>query len=229
MTENEEGTQTQTEGTSAAQTDLSKGEGVQPLSQPGSVSQEEFNKLVGVVTDLTKQVKGRQARADKFENTMTKKLNELGIEITPDMQKDIKLMDMEEKLEYLETQLVGQEAATSQPQTSVDHAEIITKAGLNPSDPKLVELAATHANDALAFAIEVGKIKATPPPAAASTTMPATQANPPTDADLSSLNEYVNKYTEALNSGNQQLADRIRTEAKQKHGNAWDNVKWDYT
>jgi len=228
MNENEEGTQTQPEGNAVAQQNLSASEEVQPLSQPSSVSKADFEKLVGVVTDLSKQVKGRQSRADKFENTMTTKLNSLGIEVTPDLQEKLAVMDLQEKVNYLTDQLEGTVEATPQSQTSVDYAEIIRKANLNPSDPKIVELASQFSTDTIGFAIEVGKLGNAPPPPAAGVTIPAGTGNPSVDADLSELQEYIKNYTEALNSGNTNKANRIQSEARKKHANAWDKIEWEF-
>jgi hypothetical protein len=226
MTENEEGTQTQVEGEAPAMPPPSAGEG-QVLSLQGSVSKEDFERYKKELSDLRKQLSGLQGKTDKMESKFMSRLESLGIEITPELQDKLTVLELQDKVEVLYSQLEQQEPATPVVQNTPNFAPIIKRAGYDPGDPRMVELAAQYANDEIGFAIEAGKLSAATPSPGASATIPAGQGSPKRDHDLDSLQKDIEEYQNATNSGNLNRARTLRKQFRAKHGPAWDNINWE--
>lgn len=189
--ENQEGLDPKTvEANAEAQQELSGKQG------DGSLSEQQKQDVVtrAEYESIVSELRGLQGKMDKDASAIEKKLTSqfeqrmeaLGVKLSPEQQRELRYMQLEERLNSLDPQQVVEPAKQTQP-TTVEVDEVFKTLGISEPSADDLRLAMQYANQPIKLAAEIGKRQLEKPnPTPASSVTPGNKTTP-TPADVDTL------------------------------------------
>lgn len=189
--ENQEGLDPKTvEANAEAQQELSGKQG------DGSLSEQQKQDVVtrAEYESIVSELRGLQGKMDKDASAIEKKLTSqfeqrmeaLGVKLSPEQQRELRYMQLEERLNSLDPQQVVEPAKQTQP-TTVEVDEVFRTLGIEEPSTDDMRLAIQYANQPIKLAAEIAKRQLEKPnPTQASAVLPGNKTTP-TTVDLDAL------------------------------------------
>lgn len=175
------------------------------LSEQGkqdAVTRQEFDSLMS-------ELRGLQGKMDKDANKIEKRLDDkfkermelLGVELTPEQNRELRLMELADRVEGLYTE---QEVtpAKAKPKATVDVDEVFKTLGIDEPTEDDLRLAIQHAGNPVKLAYEIAKNNLQKPtPSSSSAVVPGNAGSPKahdSDALFQEFNSLKGLHQESL-------------------------------
>jgi hypothetical protein len=168
----------------------------QPQVAPGPVSKEgnqelspqsgEVGALKTQVEQLTSELRGLQSRQDKAENSFDKRLEALGVTLTPEQIQQNTILDLQEKVEQITQSPPA--PASAQEVANPTIAKVMEELEIADPTEDMKAAALKHANNPVKMAAELAILKTQKPaPSPANVVIPGGETTPPPPSNLEDL------------------------------------------